>query len=142
MQLFDFIAFLFEGTFTFWAGWRAYHAALSIQSNDMYHELASIPLCRGKSHVSDTICLDWIQLTNNTIPSEFWDHMKQEQTDLKHPNTLKAIYTFSQNCLKRKKIESLISISEDRGYIPIPVPPNVLELSNDEVERLLTSAKQ
>jgi hypothetical protein len=136
-------AFLFEGTFTFWAGWRAYHATLSMQSNEMYNELASIPLCQGKSHVSDTLCPDFIKLTNDSIPLEFWYNVNDGNADLKNKDTLKAIFTFSQNCTKRKKFESLISNGKDDGvYIPSPgVPPNILEFSSDEIERLLTSLK-
>lgn len=112
-----------------------------MQSNEMYDELASIPLCQGKSHVADTLCHDFSQLTYHSIPAEFWYNLDGENNHLKNHHAFRAILTFSQNCMKRKKFESLIS--KDKGvYIPSPgVPPNILELSTDEVEQLLSSLK-
>jgi len=116
-----------------------------MQSDEMYDELARIPLCPGKSFVSNTMCDDFINLTTDTIPSAFWHNVLDEKTHLKNKHALKAIYNFSQNCMKRKKFERFISNNKsgdnDDVYIPSPgVPSHILDLSNDEIEKLLTSS--
>ena len=49
-------SFLFELSFGAWAGWRGY-SILSSQNNQSYDEIAKIPLCAGRSRVSDKVCL-------------------------------------------------------------------------------------
>jgi hypothetical protein len=105
---------------------------------EIYDELARIPLSPGKSRVSEALCKDWINITNDVIPSEFWHNLNQAETNMKNQQLLRAIYAFSGNCMKRERYESLLSKHHKEVYIPNPgVPNHVLEMSADEVEKIL-----
>lgn len=118
--------FLFEGTFGFWAGYRGYHMALSLQSEDALEELTQIPLCEGRSIVSDNVCHEWTRLINHEIPSNFWLNLDSSDSAalMEHEKRWRAVLEFSQNCMKRKSYEEdlrkKLKIREDE---PISIPP-------------------
>jgi len=138
---------LLEGSFACWAGWRAYNASGTLQSRNMYNDITKIPLCEGKSIVSDTICDEWIELVNNTIPQSYWANLDTDK-GLSDEHTWRAILTFSENCAKRKIFEERMKKSQglpnnESIYIPKPgVPENYLDLTKEEAESLIGSKQK
>ena len=105
------LAFLFEGTFGFWAGWRGYNMGASLQSEDVYEGLSKIPLCEGRSFVSEAACDEWIDLTYKKIPPEFWKNLDDEEKnehELEEKDMWNAIRRFAGNCIKRRLYEDIL----------------------------------
>ncbi len=119
------VAFLFESTFAFWASWRGYNVAASMKANNLSDEITKLPLCEGKSIVSEEFCPDLVNIVNDQIPPEFWKNMEDEDT-LQNHEYWKHILSFSANCQKRKKYEDIIRHREggspDTKGISIPAP--------------------
>ena len=99
--------YLFEGTFGFWAGYRGYYMALNMQSEDTLEELTQLPLCEGRSIVSDELCDDWTKLVHSEIPSSFWLNLdsRDSAAQMEYEKRWRAILQFSENCMKRKTFE-------------------------------------
>ena len=137
-----------EGSFSFWAGYQAYHWAVE-QSEDTYELLAQIPLCAGRSTVSERLCDDWIDITNKQIPSAFWKHL--DQIGQRDERAWSAIRQFSENCVRRQRYEALLR--EKAGISnrnePIVLPRRVPEyndvyaneLTRKEAQKLVTDRK-
>ncbi len=121
---------LFEGMIGFWAGWRGYHMAASMQAKDVIEEVTNIPLCPGRSIVSDIMCNDMNNLVKNEIPKEFWLNLEQEGS-LRNETAWQNIIQFSENCTKRKAFEDIVRTDmglkdEEPVIIPSPgVPKNI-----------------
>lgn len=92
------ISTLIEGMFSLWVGFRCYDYA-SHRSTSTWQAVADIPLCSGRSRVSEALCLDWVDTTHSKIPSEFW--VAVSDGSVRDPRTWKAIQTFSMNCERR-----------------------------------------
>mmetsp|Transcript_11696 Transcript_11696/g.13008 ORF Transcript_11696/g.13008 Transcript_11696/m.13008 type:complete len:120 (-) Transcript_11696:107-466(-) len=117
--------------FAFWAGWRGYHLTTSIQTEDVVEDIVAIPLCEGRSVVSDEICGDLITLVNHTISTDFWKNLDEENDNILHHEEIwKNVLKFIGNCEKRKAYEDVVrqrnnTSSEDSVVIPSPgVPDN------------------
>lgn len=137
-------ALLLEGTFSFWAGWRGYHITASLQSGDVYDDITKIPLCEGKSIISDQVCREWIDLVHTKVPQSFWVNLDNPNGGLSDEPTWRAIINFSENCAKRKQYEQMLRKSKglndtDSVNVPSPgVPGNVLELTKEEADSFLS----
>eukprot|EP00551_Chaetoceros_affinis_P011658 CAMPEP_0203665738 /NCGR_PEP_ID=MMETSP0090-20130426/2903_1 /ASSEMBLY_ACC=CAM_ASM_001088 /TAXON_ID=426623 /ORGANISM="Chaetoceros affinis, Strain CCMP159" /LENGTH=253 /DNA_ID=CAMNT_0050529399 /DNA_START=100 /DNA_END=861 /DNA_ORIENTATION=- len=125
-------SFLFEGMIGFWAGWRGYHVAASMQGEDVIEDITNIPLTQGRSITSDEICSELSNLVRNEIPNEFWQNLEQED-NLKHESSWRNIIRFSDNCIKRKAFEDILRAKngiKDNEPVIIPppgVPEDILE---------------
>lgn len=98
-------SFLFELSFGAWAGWRGY-SILSSQNNQSYDEIAKIPLCTGRSRVSDKVCPEIVNLVHKEIPPPFWSNLDDgDECKLKDPNRWRAVRSFADNCIKRNVFE-------------------------------------
>jgi len=140
---------LFESTVGIWSAYRGYQLAASMRSGNIYEDVVNLPLCEGKSIVSDTICNEWQDIIRYKIAPEFWDNLNAtyneggEQYKLKNPEFFKGVLEFNQACRKRKAFEDMIRQregmkSDEPIIIPSPgVPNNILELSDEEVDALL-----
>lgn len=137
-------ALLIEGSFAFWAGWRGYHMTASSQSGAVYDDITKIPLCEGKSIVSDRICDEWTDLVNSKVPQSFWVNVDNPNAGLSDEPAWRAILNFSENCAKRKLYEQMLKKSKglndnDSICVPSPgVPENILELTKEESDLLLS----
>lgn len=137
---------LVEGTFSFWAGYRAYHLAAE-QSEDTYELIAQVPLCAGRSAVAERLCSDWIDITNKQIPLAFWKNLGQG--NLRDERAWEAIRQFSENCVRRQRYEA--HLREKAGISnqnePIVLPRKVHrhvyanELTSEEAQKLVTDRK-
>jgi hypothetical protein len=137
-------SFLFESTLGFWAAYRGYHLALDMKSDDVYDDLVNLPLCAGKSQVSDVICRDWINIVKYQIPDDFWANANhQNNAQLKNEEFFRAVLGFKDACLKRRRYEEVLrrrdGLDEKESiFVPEPgIPPNILELSEEEVEAII-----
>mmetsp|Transcript_22168 Transcript_22168/g.32627 ORF Transcript_22168/g.32627 Transcript_22168/m.32627 type:complete len:292 (+) Transcript_22168:177-1052(+) len=146
---------LVEGTFGFWAGWRGYQLTSS-QTEGTYEAVAKIPLCEGRSAVSDGICAEWIDLTYNKIPPAFWRNLDDEDKMLRDDRTWKAVRAFADNCVKRRSYEqrlrneSGITNNNEPVSIPSPgVPDDIFDndargmnsISKEEAEKIVLDSK-
>lgn len=138
-------SFLFESTLGFWAAYRGYHLALDMKSDDVYDDLVHLPLCSGKSQVSDVICKDWINIVKYQISDDFWAnlHHNSNGSNLKNEEFFRAVLGFKDACMKRRRYEEVIRKRdglEQNESISIPesgIPSNILELSDKEVEAII-----
>mmetsp|Transcript_6407 Transcript_6407/g.9310 ORF Transcript_6407/g.9310 Transcript_6407/m.9310 type:complete len:260 (-) Transcript_6407:415-1194(-) len=124
-------ALVFEGSFGIWAGWRGYNMTASLQSADLYDEVSKIPLCEGKSSISENLCPGWTELTYKKIPQSFWESIDDPEDDFADKKFWAATRSFAENCLKRdlyaKEIRQNQNIlSEEPVAVPAPgVPENI-----------------
>lgn len=140
-------AILVEGAFSIWAGNRAYHLAVR-QSEDTYDLIAKVPLCAGRSLISEKMCSEFMDITNNQIPQAFWQNLNKG--NLRDEQEWKAIRQFSINCARRQRYEAHIRKTEgitnhDKS---ISLPRDVTEfefeygyvdeLSSTEAQKLVT----
>ena len=132
-----YVGLLFEGMVGFWAGWRGYHMAASMQAKDVMEDVTNIPLSQGRSIVSDEICSEVNDLVINEIPKEFWRNLDQEG-NLQNEIAWRNIIRFSENCIKRKAFEKKIRTEtgvadEEPVVIPPPgIPKNYLKENKDD----------
>ncbi|KAL7542659.1 hypothetical protein ACHAXR_012105 [Thalassiosira sp. AJA248-18] len=109
-------AFLFEASFGAWAGWRGYNI-VSSQNKSSYEEISKIPLCAGRSSVSEHVCADWVNLVHKEIPKSFWSNLDHgEECRLNDPQRWRSVRDFSDNCIKRKVYED--SYRKHNGMSP------------------------
>ena len=108
-------SFLFELSFGAWAGWRGY-SILSSQNNQSYDEIAKIPLCAGRSRVSDKVCPEIVKLVYKEIPPPFWSNLNEDECKLKDPKRWRAVKSFADNCIKRSVYEE--SYRKQHGVKP------------------------
>ena len=108
-------SFLFELSFGAWAGWRGY-SILSSQNNQSYDEIAKIPLCAGRSRVSDKVCPEIVNLVHKEIPPPFWSNLDGDECKLKDPKRWRAVRSFADNCIKRSVYEE--SYRKQHGVKP------------------------
>mmetsp|Transcript_43568 Transcript_43568/g.105646 ORF Transcript_43568/g.105646 Transcript_43568/m.105646 type:complete len:287 (-) Transcript_43568:1647-2507(-) len=99
------ISVFVEGMFSLWVGFRCYDYS-SHQSQSTWQAVADIPLCQGRSRVSDALCPDWVETTHKEVPTEFWDAVSDGT--VRDPQTWNAIRSFSMNCERRWQIERQI----------------------------------
>ena len=69
--------------------------------------VAEIPLCKGRSRISEALCPEWIHITTNQIPADFWKVL-EDGDGLRDEQTWRAIQQFSRNCIKRQAFEDYI----------------------------------
>lgn len=109
-------AFLFEASFGAWAGWRGYNI-VSSQNKNSYEEIANIPLCAGRSAISEKVCPEWISLVHKEIPPPFWKNLDDgEECRLKDPQRWESVRNFANNCIKRNVFEE--SYRKQNGLTP------------------------
>ncbi len=110
--------------FAFWASWRGYNVAASMQANDLADDVTNLPLCEGRSIVCEELCPNLIELVNDQIPTEFWRNMDEEGT-LQNHDRWQHILKFSENCKKRRNYEDIIrkqqGLKDDEAVV-IPEP--------------------
>ncbi|KAK1736759.1 hypothetical protein QTG54_012781 [Skeletonema marinoi] len=127
------VSFLFEASFGAWAGYRGYNM-ISSQNSNSYDEIAKIPLCAGKSIVSEKICSEWVDLVHNEMSKDFWKNLDEEDCRLKDKGRWKAVLGFADNCIKRKAFED--SYRKQHGMksddpVDVPkggVPTDILQM--------------
>lgn len=139
--------FLFEGTFGFWAAYRGYHLAVSMRSEDIYEDIVNIPLCEGRSIVSDSLCDEFADLIHYKIPPDFWKNLDRDRQDggeayqkLSNEEFFRGILQFEGSCNKRKAMEKAIRRRHglsDSEPVSIPAPGVSKELSEDEIKAML-----
>jgi hypothetical protein len=131
------VTFIFEAALSGLVGWRVGYTKMSSQNANSYEEIAKIPLCSGRSSISDKACPDLVDLVHNEIPASFWENLDNEgKSRLQDPQRWQAVRTFADNCMKRKMFEE--SFREKNGLSPqsavdIPeggVPNDTLPTSN------------
>ena len=127
------VAYLVEGTFSIWVGYRCYDYT-SHRSKDSMNAIAELPLCRGRSRVADALCPEWNQITNTQIPSSFWQAL--EDGKIQDERTWFAIQSFSTNCERRRAVEKSIR-SRDLS-IPGEQPVVLTERVPSEEEKVLS----
>jgi hypothetical protein len=113
--------------FSLWVGFRCYDYA-SHHSEANWEAISEIPLCKGRSRISEALCPEWIETTNAHIPEEFWKALATGK--LRDQRTWTSIHNFSINCERRLSVEKKI-----RGEEMIPVDsPVVLKerISNED----------
>ena len=124
----------------FWVGYRGYHLGLSNHADEMVEEITKLPLCEGRSIVSDEVCPDLTKLINHDIPAEFWENLEGEDGSgndgLENTTTWLNILKFCDNCVKRKVYEDkirkkqMMQGTDEPVVIPHPgVPEDILESS-------------
>lgn len=138
-------AILVEGAFSIWAGNRAYQLAAQ-KSEDIYELIAKVPLCAGRSVISEKLCSEFIDITNNQIPQAFWQNLNEG--NLRDEREWKAIRQFSTNCVRRQRYEAHLRTTEGISHQdePISLPRDVTEfefvyvneLSSTEAQKLVT----
>ena len=127
------IALICEASFGAWAGWRGYNI-VSSQHEDSYNEIAKIPLCAGKSLISEKVCDEWVELVHKEIPRTFWnnlDVLEQKERRLKDDRRWRAVRDFADNCAKRKAYEDIYRRQNGMSpgspvHIPNEVPNDIL----------------
>ena len=110
--------------FAFWASWRGYNLAASMQTQDMTDEVTKLPLIQGRSIVAEEVCDDIINFVNHEIPPEFWKNLHVDGA-LSNATTWQQIIRFSDNCVRRKQFENDIRRRQgkkDDTPISIPAP--------------------
>lgn len=136
---------LLEASFGIWVGQLGYQQLhnynyANTNQKNFQQDMASIPLCAGRSQVSDILCDDWLHLTNHTIPSAFWDNIRKDDDkeqlnpSIYQQSTFQAIRTFAQNCQRRKLYEKQLSSSNQQKQHPIVVPKPGVPTSIDVME--------
>jgi hypothetical protein len=111
-------AFFVEGMFSLWFGFRCYNYASHHYSDTTWEAIADLPLVRGRSRISEALCPDWIQVTNDQVPKEFWTALDEKQ--LIDERTWDVIRQFSANCEKRLAVEHQIRIESsmtEHGHV-------------------------
>jgi hypothetical protein len=108
-------SFLFEASFGAWAGYRGYNM-ISSQNTNSYDEIAKIPLCAGRSIVSEKICSEWVDLVHHEISNDFWRNLDEDDCRLKDKGRWKSVLGFADNCIKRKAFED--SYRKQHGMKP------------------------
>lgn len=132
------IGLLVESLFAVWVGSRGYHIASSY-TEGTYEMVSQIPLCPGRSSVSEALCDEWIDITRTQVPSTFWQNLDAEK-GLQDIRTWRAIQAFAENCVKRKTYESVLrserGIMDDNEPVVLPskVPDDVLSFSISKEE--------
>jgi hypothetical protein len=127
-----YVAVFIEGAFSIWVGYRGYDYA-SHQSQGSYETIAEIPLCKGRSRITDALCLEWVDISTNQIPRAYWKILEQEEEGLRDEKTWRAIQQFSKNCAKRLAVED--RIRKERGLVNnelVSLPDRVAESSIDK----------
>jgi len=126
-----------EGLFSFWVGYRCYdylsHKSSPDGANSNNHTrqptdsvdaIAALPLCRGRSKISEALCPGWIDVTKQQIPGAYWKALKEGR--LRDERIWNAILKFSSNCERRLASEGALrrelSLSDDQ---PIALPARV-----------------
>ena len=138
-------SFLFEGTVGFWSAYRGYQLAVSLRSDDVYHDMVSLPMCEGKSIASDTICEEWHKLIKYKVSPDFWKNMNGTEAEgakqLNNQEFFQGVLEFDAACKKRKAFEDVVRLREGKEpnetvSIPSPGVPNhqILELTDEEVD--------
>ena len=127
------VAYLVEGTFSIWVGYRCYDYT-SHRSKDSMNAIAELPLCSGRSRVADALCPEWNQITNTQIPSSFWQAL--EDGKIQDERTWFAIQSFSTNCERRLAVEKSIR-SRDLS-IPGEQPVVLTERVPSEEEKVVS----
>jgi len=109
-------AFIFEASFGAWAGWRGYNI-VSSQNKSSYEEISRIPLCAGRSSISEKVCSDWINLVHKEINPAFWRNLDDgDECRMKDPQRWRAVRDFADNCIKRNVFED--SYRKQNGLTP------------------------
>lgn len=118
-----FAAFFVEGMFSVWVGFRFYGYA-SDRTEGGWEAVSELPLCKGRSRISEALCPEWIQTTNTRIPESFWKAL--DDGKLRDERTWNTIQAFSVNCERRKLTEARLrrgsSIAEDS---PVVLPERI-----------------
>ena len=118
------ISIFVEGIFSLWVGFRCYDYS-SHQFQRSWQAVADIPLCQGRSRVSDALCPDWVETTHNKVPTEFWDAVSEGT--VRDQQTWNVIRTFSMNCERRWESER--RIRREQGIVdpsqPVALPQRV-----------------
>ena len=125
-----------EGLFSLWVGYRCYdffsHSHLSSksfdkanhQSKDSVDAITAIPLCRGRSKISEALCPGWIDITAQQIPRAYWKALKEGR--LRDERIWTAIQMFSKNCERRLAAERAVrrelSLPDSR---PVELPARI-----------------
>lgn len=110
------VSFMFEASLGAWAGWRGY-TIKSSQDTNSFEEIAKIPLCAGRSAVSEKVCPDWVNLVRKEIDRSFWNNLNDgEECRLKDPQRWRSVRDFADNCIKRKVFED--SYRKKNGLSP------------------------
>jgi len=109
-------AFLFEAAIGAWSGWRGYNI-ISSQNENSYEEIAKLPLCEGRSSVSDKVCPDWVNLVYKEIQPPFWRNLDDgDDCKMRDPQRWRSTRDFADNCIKRKVFED--SYRKQKGLSP------------------------
>jgi hypothetical protein len=134
-------ALLVEGSFSFWAGYRAYHLVAE-QSEDTYQLIAQVPLCAGRSAVAERLCNDWIDITNKQVPLAFWQNVGKG--NLRDERAWYAIRQFSENCVRRQLYEAHLRQKSgvSNEIEPIVLPRKVPEYSGAYTKGLTSKEAQ
>jgi hypothetical protein len=104
-------ALFVEGLFSLWVGFRSYDYASHHRSEASWDAVAEIPLCQGRSRISEALCPEWIRTTRTQIPEPFWKAYQDGK--LRDQRTWTAIRNFSANCERRLAVEH--RIRQERG---------------------------
>ena len=99
------MTFIFEAALSGLVGWRVGYSKMSSQNANSYEEIAKIPLCSGRSSVSDKACPDLVDLVHNEIPHTFWETYDKEGSRLQDHQRWQAVRAFADNCVKRRVFE-------------------------------------
>ncbi len=100
------VTFIFEAALSGLVGWRVGYSKMSSQNANSYEEIAKLPLCSGRSSVSDTACSDLVDLVHNEIPHSFWENLDDNEGNrLQDHLRWQAVRAFADNCIKRKTFE-------------------------------------
>ncbi len=127
------VSFLFETSFGAWAGYRGY-TIMSAKNTSSYDEIAKIPLCAGRSIVSEKICSEWVDLVHNEMSPDFWKNLEEEDCRLKDKGRWTSVLSLADNCIKRKAFED--SYRKQHGMkledpVDVPeggVPTDILQM--------------
>ena len=134
-----------EGAFSLWVGYRTYdrlsHSpsergpTITQYPTGSMEAIAALPLCRGRSRVSEALCPEWIAATNEGIPEAFWDVVvpstnangtNDDDESFRESRTWRAIRGFSGNCERRLAAERFFreeqSLPDDE---PVVLPKKV-----------------
>lgn len=107
---------------------------LFVNKKKFLETAADIPLMEGHSHISETLCDDFMAL-HGTIDSNFW----KMHTD----DTVVAINAFVRNCEKRRMYQKKLKREMGLNYeemkiididLPNKVPVDILEQEKDRFE--------
>jgi hypothetical protein len=99
-----------------WFGFRSYDYASYNRSEASWEAVADLPLCQGRSRISETLCPEWTKTTKTMIPEPFWKAL--DDGKLRDERTWTAIRRFSINCERRLSLESKLRTEQS-------IPPGV-----------------